>query len=209
MEVERVWHRRLRWRLRGAWQWPAFIGLTLLDGVVLTVLPPYEGGPPNVFPGVLLAAFVNLLAVAVVAPLLGLVLRRRRPDLPRFIASDYAGTWLLLAITAAFVVGGLAHRSEAQAESARENAVARAMHDYVVSSAREYAAGLNHDRRRQARARSLPHVHSGAGRTPRAVPVRRDRPAPAGRDPRHLRGAELDLPPPAGVISAGRANCGI
>ena len=143
MEVERVWHRRLRWRLRGAWQWPAFIGLTLLDGVVLTVLPPYEGGPPNVFPGVLLAAFVNLLAVAVVAPLLGLVLRRRRPDLPRFIASDYAGTWLLLAITAAFVVGGLAHRSEAQAESARENAVARAMHDYVVSSAREYAAGLN------------------------------------------------------------------
>lgn len=129
--------------MRGAWQWPAFIGLTLLDGVVLTVLPPYEGGPPNVFPGVLLAAFVNLLAVAVVAPLLGLVLRRRRPDLPRFIASDYAGTWLLLAITAAFVVGGLAHRSEAQAESARENAVARAMHDYVVSSAREYAAGLN------------------------------------------------------------------
>ncbi len=144
MEVERVWHRRLRWRLRGAWQWPAFIALTLFDGVVLTVLPPYEGGPPNVFPGVLLAAFVNLLAVAVVAPLLGLALRRRRPDLPRFIASDYAGTWLLLAITAAFVTGGLAHRSEARAESARENAVARAMHDYVVSSAREYAAGLSH-----------------------------------------------------------------
>ena len=92
----------------------------------------------------LLAAFVNLLAVAVVAPLLGLALRRRRPDLPRFIASDYAGTWLLLAITAAFVVGGLAHRAEAQAESARENAVARAMHDYVVSfRALEYAAGLN------------------------------------------------------------------
>jgi 4-amino-4-deoxy-L-arabinose transferase-like glycosyltransferase len=144
VEVERVWHRRLRWRLRGAWQWPAFIGLTLLDGVVLTVLPPYEGGPPNVFPGVLLAAFANLLAVAVVAPLLGIALRRRRPDLPRFIASDYAGTWLLLAITAAFVVAGLAHHSEAQAESARENAVARAMHDYVVHSAREYAAGLNH-----------------------------------------------------------------
>lgn len=144
MEVERVWHRRLRWRLRGAWQWPAFIGLTLLDGVVLTVLPPYAGGPPNVFPGVLLAAFVNLLAVAVVAPLLGLALRRRRPDLPRFIASDYAGTWLLLAITAVFVLGGALHHSEAQAESARENAVARAMHDYVVSSAPEYAAGLHH-----------------------------------------------------------------
>ena len=144
MEVERVWHRRLRWRLRGAWQWPAFIGLTLLDGVVLTVLPPYEGGPPNVFPGVLLAAFVNLLAVAVVAPLLGLVLRRRRPDLPRFIASDYAGTWLLLAVSAAFLVGGIAHHSEARAESAREQAVARAMHDYVVKSAPGYTAGLDH-----------------------------------------------------------------
>ena len=144
VEVERVWHRRLRWRLRGAWQWPAFIGLTLLDGVLLVVLPPYEGGPPGVFPGVLLAAFVNLLAVAVVAPLLGLALRRRRPDLPRFIASDYAGTWLRLAITAAFFVGGLAHRGAAAAEDARVHAVARAMHDYVVGTAPEYASGLNH-----------------------------------------------------------------
>jgi hypothetical protein len=144
VEVERVWYRRLRWRLRGAWQWPAFIGLTLIDGVLLSVLPPYEGGPPAVFPGVLLAAFVNLLAIAVVAPLCGLALRRRRPDLPRFIASDYAGTWLLLAITAAFLVGGLAHRGAAAAENARENAVARAMHDYVVSSAPEYTAGLRH-----------------------------------------------------------------
>src|ERR1043165_5817423 len=98
-QVERVWHRRLRWRLRGAWQWPAFVVLTLVNGVLLTVLPPYEGGPPGVFPGVLLAAFLNLLAVAVVAPLVGLVVRRRmRPDLPRAIAADYAGAWLLVAI---------------------------------------------------------------------------------------------------------------
>ena len=32
--VERVWHRRLRWRLRGAWQWPAFLALTLVDAVL-------------------------------------------------------------------------------------------------------------------------------------------------------------------------------
>jgi 4-amino-4-deoxy-L-arabinose transferase-like glycosyltransferase len=144
VEVERVWHRRLRWRLRGAWQWPAFISLTLIDGVLLTVLPPWEGGPPGVFPGVLLAAFANLLAVAVVAPFVGFLVRRRRPDLPRFIASDYAGAWLLLAITLGFLAGGLAHRGAAAAEDARENAVARAMHDYVVSSAPEYAAGLRH-----------------------------------------------------------------
>jgi hypothetical protein len=85
--VQRVWHRRLRWRLRGAWMWPAFLVLTVADGVLLVALPPYEGGPPHVFPGVLLALFLNLLTVAVVAPLAGLALRRRRPDLPRLISS--------------------------------------------------------------------------------------------------------------------------
>jgi 4-amino-4-deoxy-L-arabinose transferase-like glycosyltransferase len=143
-QVERVWHRRLRWRLRGAWQWPAFVVLTLIDGVLLTVLPPYEGGPPEVFPGVLLAATFNLLAVAVVAPLLGRAVRRRRPDLPRAVASDYAGTWLLAGITASLVVGGIAHHGAAAAEGEREQAVARAMHDYVISRAPEYTAGLDH-----------------------------------------------------------------
>ena len=142
--MERVWPRRLRWRLRGAWQWPAFVVLTLFDGVLLTVLPPYSGGPPGVFPGVLLAAFLNLLAVAVVAPLLGLLVRRARPDLPRLIAADYAGAWLLVGITLAILGGGLAHLSVAADENARERAVARAMHDYVVSSAPEYMAGLDH-----------------------------------------------------------------
>jgi hypothetical protein len=144
MSVERVWPRRLRWRLSGAWQWPAFVVLTLVDGVLLAVLPPYEGGPPAVFPGVLLAAFLNLLAVAVVAPLLGLWVRRVRPDLPRVIAADYAGAWLLVGITVAIVIGGLAHRSAAAAEDARVRAVARAMHDYVLSSAPEYRSSLNH-----------------------------------------------------------------
>jgi hypothetical protein len=142
-QVERVWPRRLRWRFRGAWQWPAFVVLTVVDGVLLYRLPPWEGGPPGVFPGVLLAAFFNLLAVAVIAPFAGWLVRRRRPDLPRFIATDYAGTWLLLAITATFLAGGLLHRSDAAAESARKHAVARAMHDYVVNKAPQYGAGLD------------------------------------------------------------------
>ena len=103
-QVERVWPRRLRWRLRGAWQWPAFIVLTLVDGVLLSELPPWTDGPPGVFPGVLLAAFANLIAIAVVAPFVGWLVRRRRPDLPRMIASDYAGTWLLAGITTALAV---------------------------------------------------------------------------------------------------------
>src|SRR3954471_3228868 len=113
MSGERVWPRRLRWRLRGAWQWPAFIVLTLVDGVLLARLPPYSGGPPAVFPGVLLAAFANLLAVAVFAPLVGRAVRRHRPDLPRMVAADYAGAWLLTAIAAVIFAAGLAHRSVA------------------------------------------------------------------------------------------------
>jgi hypothetical protein len=130
--VERVWHRRLRWRLRGAWQWPAFVALTLVDGIVLVVLPPYHGAPENVFPGVLLAGFANLLAVAIAAPAVGVLLRRVRPDLPRLIAANYAGAWLLAAVTALLLAAGLMHRSDVRAEEARLQAVAGAMHDYVV-----------------------------------------------------------------------------
>jgi hypothetical protein len=142
--VQPVWHRRLRWRLRGAWMWPAFLVLTLVDGVLLVVLPPYEGGPPAVFPGVILALFLNLLVVAVVAPLTGLAVRRRRPDLPRFVAADYAGAALLVGLSAVLVVAGLAHRAGHAAEEARLQSVARAMHDYVISSAPEYMGGLDH-----------------------------------------------------------------
>jgi hypothetical protein len=130
--AERVWHRRLRWRLRGAWQWPAFVVLTLVDGIVLVVLPPYDGAPENVYPGVLLAGFFNLLAVAVVAPALGLLLRRARPDLPRLIASNYAGGWVLAAIAVLLLGAGLLHRGAVEEEEAREQAVAAAMHDFVI-----------------------------------------------------------------------------
>jgi hypothetical protein len=129
--VERVWHRRLRWRLRGAWQWPAFTVLTLVDGILLVVLPPYFGAPENLFPGVLLAGSINLLAIVLLAPPLGLWLRRRRPDLPRLVASNYAGATLLVAITVALVGFGVLHRSAAGAEQGREQAVAAAMHGYA------------------------------------------------------------------------------
>src|SRR4051794_2061750 len=65
-QVERVWARRLRWRMRGAWQWPAFGALTLLDAILLTQLPFYDDGPGTIVAGVLVAMFFNLLAVAVV-----------------------------------------------------------------------------------------------------------------------------------------------
>src|SRR3954463_7600616 len=100
-QVERLWWPRLRWRMRGAWQWPAFAALTLVDGVLLSELPFYDRGPGSLVGGLLLAGFVNLFAVAVVAPLAGRWLRGRRPDLPRLVANDYAGTVAIVCFTAA------------------------------------------------------------------------------------------------------------
>ena len=127
-EVERLWWPRLRWRLRGAWQWPAFALLTVADTVALLELPYYGDGPETPLAAFLLAGFANLVAVAAVAPLAARLLRQR-PDLPRLIAADYAGTVAMMAITVAFVGGGLAHRPAVAAEHEDANAAVLAVHE--------------------------------------------------------------------------------
>jgi 4-amino-4-deoxy-L-arabinose transferase-like glycosyltransferase len=129
---------RLRWRMRGAWLWPTLLVLTVLDGVLLYELPFYEEGPGTVAAGILIAGFANLAAVALVAPLLGRLLRRRRPDLPRVIADEYAGTALVWALAAAFVVGGLAHRPAVRAAQDDRNALFAAVQRYVAEQAPEH-----------------------------------------------------------------------
>lgn len=140
--MERLWLRRMRWRMRGAWQWPAFIVLTIVDGLLIHALP-LAGDGTSVVAGVLLAGFFNLFAVAVLAPIAGLVLRRRRRDLPRIVASDYAGTALLLCVTAVLLAFGLAHRPSIQAGERAMAAQADAVRGYVLSqAARPYRLGL-------------------------------------------------------------------
>jgi hypothetical protein len=140
--VESVFWPRLRWRMRGAWQWPAFAALTLVDALLIARLP-FQGDGPDAIGAVLVAGFANLLAVAVGAPLLGALMRRFwRPDLPRMIARDYAGTALLAIVTVALVTGGLIHR-RGLAEEHRDRAAAlAATHDYVVSQAPAFRRGL-------------------------------------------------------------------
>ncbi len=123
---------RLRWRLRGAWLWPAFFALTVLDALVLRWLPIAGDDGTDFIPGLLLAGLFNLLAVAVVAPLVGRRLRRRRPDLPKVVADDYAGAALVVLVSAGLLAAGLAHRP----------ALLEARHDAAVQqlAAREYAA---------------------------------------------------------------------
>src|SRR4051812_18889349 len=139
--VESVRWRRLRWRLRGAWQWPAFIVLTAADAVLVSRLP-FQGEGTDAIGAFLVAGFFNLLAVALLAPLFGMLLRRRRRDLPALIARDYAGTALLVAIFCAILAGGVIHRSAVIEERADRRAVFAAVHAYVVQTAPPFVAGL-------------------------------------------------------------------
>jgi hypothetical protein len=107
---ERVWWTRLRWRLRGATMWPAFVAAVIVDALLLHELPIAGDSAPEPFGAVLLAFFFNLVAVAVGAPLAGRMLRRRRPALPKVVADDRAGTIVLGALCAGLVALGLAHR---------------------------------------------------------------------------------------------------
>lgn len=133
--------RRLRWRLRGAWMWPAFLVLTPLDALLLHAFP-VQGEETGLVPALLVAAFLNLVAIAAGAPALGALVRRRRPDLPRLVARDYAGTVLVVLVSLGLGVAGAAHSGAVErgrdAVAARDRAVRR----YVLASAPVYHAGL-------------------------------------------------------------------
>jgi hypothetical protein len=109
-----VWRARLRWRLSGAWQWPAFVVLTAVDAVVLSRLP-FAGGRANLLGCVLAAGLLNVIVLAVVPRPGGWLVRRRRPHLPREVAADYAGTLGLVALCVVLIAGGLGHRSALRA----------------------------------------------------------------------------------------------
>jgi hypothetical protein len=129
--MERMWSSRLRWRLRGAWQWPTFLTLTIVDGLLLHARP-VQGLALDLVPALLLAGFANLFLIAVAAPAVGLLVRRRRRDLPRMIAADYAGAVLITALTVAILVVGLVHHGDIVRE--------RRAADRAIALAREFAA---------------------------------------------------------------------
>ncbi len=107
--------RRLRWRLRGAQLWPAFAIVTLLEMALLHWLP--LAGERTSLPGaLLLAGCLNIIAVALLGGLGGVALRRRRRDLPKVVADNYAGTAALALVAVVFVTVGVVHRPAITAE---------------------------------------------------------------------------------------------
>jgi hypothetical protein len=138
---ERFWTSRLRWRLRGSMQWPAFVVLTIVDAAVLDQLPPLSTTGLNFIEGVLIATFANLFLVGAIAPWLARRLADRRAaalatagaspptQAEREVIQDRTASALLIAGLAAVIVAGLANRpvivSETDATEANANALTR------------------------------------------------------------------------------------
>lgn len=124
--MDGAWFVRMRWRRRGAWLWPAFVGATIIDAVIGHALPP-AGDTQRLGGAALVACFLNLLGIVLLSLPLAALLRRRRRDLPWIVARDYAGTAVILAITAALLSVGLINRSTVlDHRQAKRDAIVRA-----------------------------------------------------------------------------------
>jgi hypothetical protein len=132
---ERVWWTRLRWRLRGATMWPAFLLALVADTVLLRALPIAGDTAPDIFAAVLLAFFFNLVVVAVGAPLAGRFVRRRWSGLPRVVADDRAGTFLIVGVAALLLAAGLVHHPVVQARARAFDLQAAAARAFVLDRA--------------------------------------------------------------------------
>jgi hypothetical protein len=141
---ERQWWTRLRWRLRGATMWPAFLLAIVLDAILLRVLPIAGDTAPDVFAAVLLGFFFNLVAVAVGAPLGGRLVRRRWPGLPKVVADDRAGTALIGGVAALLLVIGIVHHPVVRAQARAFDIQAAAAREFVLARApRRFRANVD------------------------------------------------------------------
>jgi hypothetical protein len=149
----RLWARRLRWRMRGGLQWPAFAVLTVADGVLMHSIPPLSVEVDLVF-GVIVASFANLFLVGVIAPWLArrMVAERERatagaavsvnggptsgPTVPPYeVLLDRAATGLLVAGALGLLAAGLASRPLIVSETEATELNARLVRDYVAAHA--------------------------------------------------------------------------
>jgi hypothetical protein len=138
---QRFWWARMRWRLRGATMWPAFVVVTFVDGLILHLLPPVSTGV-DLVPGILLATFGNLALVGVLAPWLARRAWSRRPAAdpgapPKAqleVLTDRIGTGLLLASVLAVLAAGLAARPTVVSETKDTERNAEAFRTLVMAT---------------------------------------------------------------------------
>src|SRR4051794_33796230 len=85
------WARRIRWRLIGAWRWPLYVAVTLLDALIVNWLPP-NGTEALFVPALVICSFANLFLIGAVAPWLArrLVARSgQQPPTPTFPPANH------------------------------------------------------------------------------------------------------------------------
>jgi hypothetical protein len=142
--MDRAWLARMRWRRRGAWLWPAFAGAFVADAVIGHVWPP-AGETQTLVGAALIGCFLNLIAVVLLRAPGAAVIRRLRPDLPRVVAQDYAGTIAITLITVGLLMIGLAHRSTIIANRrAMNDAIARAQAFIGDRAPAEFRRNISH-----------------------------------------------------------------
>ena len=142
-QSEHLWARRLRWRLRGAWMWPAYAVLTVLDAVILHKLPPVSDGF-DFIPALIVSSFANLFLMAAVAPWLGRRLAAREraaggngvPLAVRVeVMKDRSAAVLLAVATLGLIAAGLAARPLVIAETEDRERQVELLQDYVHAEA--------------------------------------------------------------------------
>lgn len=139
------WTTRLRWRARGATEWPAFALALVAIAVLLHVLPMTGDGGMDVFPALLLSGFLCLLVVAVAGPLAGAWLRRRRAGMPKVVADDKAATVLLAALVALVALLGVLHRPAVRAAGDAQAAqLAQARHFILANAPPAFHRNVDH-----------------------------------------------------------------
>jgi hypothetical protein len=138
---ERFWLRRMRWRLRGAWVWPAFVAFTALDAVLMHALPPSSSNFDPIFAS-FVATLGNLFLIGVAAPWLARRLERR-PRAPGEVAPPYdvfvsrSATALLALATVGLVAAGLASRPLVVSETRDTEAAAGAVSRFLSAHGTE------------------------------------------------------------------------
>ena len=124
--------------------WPSFIAITLLDGLILHLLPPVRTGVALI-PGILIATFGNLILIGAVAPWLARRLWARRPAAapgapPKAqleVISDRVGTALLLATVLGVLAAGLAARPVVVSETEDTEHNAEAFRRHILQTGDE------------------------------------------------------------------------